>query len=205
MFLLLDFNFHLSLISNRLCPCVWVKIILYIHLPPWYCKWSSLALQYCLACGLSAIVFLCERVQRRGMCLNYGGGKLHGSQVAAIRLYTLFPLLFELLCVCVCGVCLLTMWLQDTSAENSGALRWCACAGCGVCVCLCVRNQRQRLSVLKHRWSNRCWLTVSCSPTLFLLSLCWAPTHSVTPPKPSQLLSCLFVRVLKDILSNKAL
>lgn len=78
-----------------------VKIILYICPPPKYHKWSPLASEDCVACGLSAIVFLCECVQCRGMCLNYGGGNLYGSQVAAIRLYTLVPLLFELLCKCV--------------------------------------------------------------------------------------------------------
>lgn len=54
-----------------------------------------------LACGSSAIVRLCECVQCSGMCLNYGGGKLYGSQVAAIRLYTRIPLLFSV-CVLVC-------------------------------------------------------------------------------------------------------
>lgn len=37
-----------------------VKIILYIHLPLWFRKWSPVASQHCPACGLSAIVFLCE-------------------------------------------------------------------------------------------------------------------------------------------------
>lgn len=125
--------------ENTLTITVEVKIILHIHLPPRYPKWSLLASQHCLACGLSAIVFLCECVQCSGTCLNYGGGKLYGRQVAAIRLYTLIPLLFSV-CVRVCMSLdnVVTGYSWQGREQQSFKV---------VCVyavaCVYVRNQRQ--------------------------------------------------------------